>query len=100
MIFQHHTAIITPAAAVYGRTGYIIFYYPICSVFINAGMSDCPASNPSGTEMNKYADAGTSSPRNTSPLNLCCLFLLSGACIHACHATHDWPIKLVPVIKT
>jgi hypothetical protein len=28
--------------------------------FLNAGMSDCPASSQSGTGMNKNSDAGTS----------------------------------------
>jgi hypothetical protein len=46
-----------------------IYHFPlpsVCSVdlrgvlFINAGMSDCPASNQSGTGMNKNADAETS----------------------------------------
>ncbi len=66
-IFQHHTALITPAAAVYGRAGYITFHYLqlavwACGVyfFINAGMSDCPASNQSGTGKTKNADAGIS----------------------------------------
>ncbi len=65
MIFQHHTALITTAAAVYGRTEYITFHYLqfavwTCGVyfFINAGMSDCP-SNQSGTGMNKNAVART-----------------------------------------
>ncbi len=49
MIFQHHIALITPAAAVYGRARYISFHYLRFAVwpcrvyfFINAGMSDCP----------------------------------------------------------
>jgi hypothetical protein len=29
------------------------------SFFLNAGMSDCPASSQSGTGMNKNSDAGT-----------------------------------------
>jgi hypothetical protein len=36
----------------YGRAG--------CIPFLNAGMSDCPASNQSGTGMNRNADAETS----------------------------------------
>jgi hypothetical protein len=31
------------------------------TAFLNAGMSDCPASSQSGTGMNKYSDARTSS---------------------------------------
>jgi hypothetical protein len=48
MIFHHHTALITPAAAVYGRASarYITFHYLRFAVWvyflINAGMSDCP----------------------------------------------------------
>ncbi len=57
MIIQHRTALITPAAAVYGGAGYITFHYILFACgrvgcmyffFINAGMSDCPQSNQSG----------------------------------------------------
>jgi hypothetical protein len=52
VIFQHHTALTTPAAAVYS-----VYHFPlpsVCSVdlrgilFIDAGMSNCPASNQPG----------------------------------------------------
>jgi hypothetical protein len=64
MIFQYHVARITPSAAVYGCAGYIIFHYlqlgrAGCTPFLNAEMSDCPASSHYGTGMNKNADAGT-----------------------------------------
>jgi hypothetical protein len=32
----------------------------VVPLFLNAGMSDCPASSQSGTGMNRNADAGTS----------------------------------------
>ncbi len=58
LIFQHHTALITPEAAVYGRSGFItITTFSLqcgcvgCTFFINAGMSGCPASNQSGTRI-------------------------------------------------
>jgi hypothetical protein len=49
----------------YGRVGCVPFYRQQygragCTPFLNAGMSDCPASNQSGTVMNKNADGGTS----------------------------------------
>jgi hypothetical protein len=51
MFFQHHTALIIPEAAVYGRAEFIIINYLqfavwTCGVyfFINAGISDCLAS--------------------------------------------------------
>jgi hypothetical protein len=66
MIFQYH---ITPSAAVFGRAVCITFHFlqfgralgiPFTATpFLNAGMSDCPASSQSGTGMNKNADAGT-----------------------------------------
>jgi hypothetical protein len=73
MIFQCHTARITPSAAVYGRVGCItlslsttcsldvnwVSLSPPKTAFLNAGMSDFPASSQSGTGMNKDADAGT-----------------------------------------
>jgi hypothetical protein len=55
MIFQYHLARITPSAAVYGRAG----LSP--TAFLNAGLSNCPASNQSGTVMSKNSDAGSNS---------------------------------------
>jgi hypothetical protein len=41
------------------------------SPFLNAGMSDCPASSQSGTRMNKNANAGTNGIRGSSPVLEC-----------------------------
>jgi hypothetical protein len=43
---------ISTASSMDGRAG--------CNPFVNAGMSDCPASSQSESGMNKNADAGTS----------------------------------------
>jgi hypothetical protein len=72
MIFQYHIAKITPSAAVYGLAGctlsttcsldvhWVSLSPPPTTAFLNAGMSDCPASSQSSTGMNKNSDAGTS----------------------------------------
>ncbi len=58
MIFKYHITRITPSAAAYEPVGCIHFHSQQygragCTPFLNAGMSDCPASSQSGTGMNK-----------------------------------------------